>query len=91
MPTVSSDDVDLDAVLGEPRRERLGGLAVVVADGQDPDLDRREPERKRARVVLDEDPDEALERPEQRAVDHDRVVLLVVGADVREPEADGIW
>ena len=58
-----------------------------LADREDPDLDRREPERERAAVVLDQDPDEALERAEERAVDHVRRVLLVVGAHVGEPEA----
>ena len=38
--------------------------------------------RERAGVVLDEDGEEPLDRPEQRAVDHDRAVPLVVGADV---------
>ena len=37
-------------------------------------------------VVLDEDA-ETLERSEHRAVDDDGMVLLVVGADVREAEA----
>src|SRR5437016_14537872 len=37
-------------------------------------LHRREPQRQLARMVLDEDADEALEGAEQRAVDHRRAV-----------------
>ena len=36
--------------------------------------------------MLDEDREEALDRPEERSVDHDRTVALVVGADVAEVE-----
>src|SRR3990172_4328848 len=46
--------------------ERAGGPAVPLADRQDPGLHRREPEGELATEVLDEDPQEALERPEQR-------------------------
>jgi hypothetical protein len=49
-------------------------------------LHRREPERQVAAVVLEQDPDEALERAEQRAVDDVRHVLAVVGAHVRAAE-----
>ena len=41
---------------------------------------------KRARVVLDQQRDEALEAAEDRAVDDDRAVLGVVGADVLQVE-----
>src|SRR5204863_46332 len=67
-------------------RKRATTPAVVGADRNHADLDRRKPERKLAAVVLDQHPDEALERPEQRAVDHVRRVLAVVGTHVREPE-----
>ena len=60
-----------------------------LADRDHARLHRREPERERARVVLDEDPDEALERAEERAVDDEDTVLVVVGAHVREPEPRG--
>ena len=40
--------------------------------------------------MLDQDPDEALQRAEQRAVDHVRRVLGVVGADIGEAERFGI-
>src|SRR5579862_1823751 len=72
--------VDLDPVGREPRGEVVRRLPMALADGHDPDLRRRDPERERAAVVLGEDADEALERTEERAVDHVRRVLLVVGA-----------
>src|SRR5262245_3543469 len=78
--------VDLHAVLVEPMRELARGLTVALAHGKNPDLDRREPERERARVMLDEDAHEPLERAEQRAMDDVRGVLVVVGAHVREAE-----
>ena len=60
---------------------------MPVGDRQHRHLHRREPQRERAGVVLDEDGEEPLDRAEQRAVDHDRPVPLVVGADVLDVEA----
>ena len=60
---------------------------VAVGDRQHDGLRRRQPERELARVVLDQDADEALERAQHRAVDHHRPVLVVVGAGVGEVEA----
>jgi hypothetical protein len=45
---------------------------VAVGDRQHERLDGRQPERELARVVLDQDADEALEGAHQRAVDHHR-------------------
>ena len=64
-------------------------VVVAVGDRQHDRLDRRQPERELAGVVLDQDPDEALEGAHQRAVDHHRAVLGVVGAGVGELEALG--
>src|SRR4029453_12921607 len=44
--------VDLNAVVQELLRQRLRRLAMSLTDGQDPDLDRREPEREGAPVSL---------------------------------------
>ena len=33
-------------------------------------------------MMLDQDPDEALERAEDRAMEHQRIVLAAVGSDV---------
>ena len=60
-----------------------------VADRDDRRLHRRQPQRERARVVLDQHAEEALHRAEQRAVDHARPVLAAVLADVLEVEALG--
>ena len=46
---------------------------VRVGDRDADHLDRRQPRRERARVVLDQDPEEPLDRAEQRPVDHDRL------------------
>ena len=84
--------VDVDPVgLAEALRRARGGLRWCSPTGMHSDLDRREPERKGTGVVLGEDPDEALERAEQGAVDHDRVVLGVVGAQYVRPKRTGIW
>src|SRR3954471_22011063 len=72
--------LDTDARLAQLRGERRCGRLVVRADRHDTHLDRREPVRERTAVVLDEDADEPLERPEQCAVDHIWHVLSVVGA-----------
>ena len=67
--------------------EPAGRLTMLLADGEHAHLHGREPERERAGVVLDQDPDEALERAEERAVDDEDRVLLVVRAHVGETEA----
>ncbi len=61
--------VDLDPELVELLRERGGRLAVVQADRDDPHLNRGEPDRESAGEMLDQDAHEALEGPEERAVD----------------------
>src|SRR5204863_2302522 len=73
--------------VAELPRELLRRPAMVLADRNHPDLDGREPEGERARVVLDQDPDEALEGAVERAVDDVERVLVVVGPHVAEPEA----
>ena len=86
------------AVLVERRAEPGGAelseevLAVVghfVADRHKSDLLGREPDREIAREVLDEHAAETFHRTKGRAVNHDRAVGLVVGADVGEVEAYG--
>ena len=46
----------------------------------------REPGRERARVVLDQDPEEALDRAEQGPVNHVRPLPAAVGGLVLDPE-----
>ena len=62
-------------------------LVVPLGHRDDHRLHRRQPERERARVVLDQHAEEALQAAQQRAVDHDRLVRLAVLADVLELEA----
>ena len=71
-------DVDADARVVERAASSARRLAVRLADRQHAHLHGRQPERERAGVVLDQDPDEPLERAEQRAVDDERRVLVVV-------------
>src|SRR5215210_5634586 len=78
--------IHLDAEAIQLRRERPRRLAMRLADGDDPHLHGREPEREGASVVLGKDAHEALKRPEQRAMDDDRMMLLVVHAHVGEAE-----
>ena len=62
---------------------------MAVGDGHDHGLHRREPERERTGVVLDQDADEALEGAEQRPVDHRRDMLGVVLAGIADAEPAG--
>ena len=57
---------------------------VVVATGSTRTCTGRQPRRERAGVVLEQHAEEPLDRAEQGAVQHDRPVPLVVGADVLE-------
>ncbi len=81
--------IDLNAHAGffQFRAHFVGVLGVALADGNDHGLDRRQPHRERARVVLDQDAEEALDRSIQRAVHHHRLVALPVLADVFQVEA----
>jgi hypothetical protein len=66
-------------------------VAVVVAVHRDADdLDRRQPGREGAGVVLDQHADEALDRAELRRVDHHRLLPGAVGRLVLQPEALGL-
>ena len=57
-----------------------------IADRQDADLFRREPEREVAGVMLDEEADETLVRAERRAMDAERCCFGVVAGLVDEAE-----
>ena len=86
---VGIDDVDAEA-LGRQTLDDLGGVRLVrLGDRQHPCLHRRHPRRERAGVVLEQHTEEALDRAEQRSVQHDRTVPSVVGADVLELEPLG--
>ena len=59
---VATVDVGAVPVRLEPAPQVVDRLAVLLADGDQAHLHRREPEGEGAAVVLDDDPDEALER-----------------------------
>ena len=65
----------------------VGG--VPVGDGDDERLHRGQPRGQVAAVVLEQDAHEALDAAQQRAVDHDRPMLFVVGPGVGDVEALG--
>ena len=77
------------SALAEPRCQVPGRLGVTVGHGHDPNLLRREPQRERARVVLDQHPGEPLDGPQDGPVDHHRPVALVVLAHVLHVEPLG--
>ena len=71
---------------------RLHTARVVVGVGDDAahhGLLRAQPQRQVAGIVLNENPDEALHRAEDRAVQHHRALLLAVLGDVVGVEALG--
>ena len=85
---------DVSTSTRRPRARRTpasscAGLDVAVGDRDDDGLDRGEPERERAREVLDQDADEPLERAVDRAVDGDRPLRLAVLVDVGQVEPLG--
>src|SRR5207237_2441703 len=60
-----------------------------VLDRDEVALHWRKPEREFSGVVLDEDPEETLDRSEECAVDHDRPVSRAVAIDVLEAKSLG--
>src|SRR5882762_840052 len=59
------------------------------AERQNFRLHGRQPHRKRAGVVLDQDAEKALDRAPQRAVDHQGAVPVAIFADIFETESAG--
>ncbi|MNS68507.1 hypothetical protein D3C72_1017910 [compost metagenome] len=76
--------VGLDPQTGRPELggDLFGVTVGVRGDGRHHGLGRRQPQREGPGVVLDHDADEALERAQDGAVQHDRAVLLAVLGDV---------
>src|SRR5205823_4718809 len=65
----------------------LGVFGLAVRDGQHNRLNRRQPNRERARVMLDKNSEEALHRSIKSTVHHNRLVSLSVFPDVLQIEA----
>ena len=62
-------------------------LHMTVRNRNHHGLHRRQPDGKRAGIVLDQDGDESLEAAEDRAMNDDRPMFGIVGADVFQIEA----
>ena len=62
---------------------------LPVGNRQHRHLNRRQPKRQCARVMFDQDPDEAFQRSDDRAVKHHRNLARVVLRDVFSTEAFG--
>src|SRR5215472_8508094 len=62
---------------------------MLFADGNHRQLNRREPKRKSAGIVLDQHTEKALHRSEQGAVDHERLLARAVFRYVFQLEAFG--
>src|ERR1044072_8909483 len=84
-------EIGLDAQPGgaQPGGDFLGIIVALGDDRRHHRLDRRQPEREAAGMMLDQYAEEALERAEDRAVKHHRHVLLAVLAAVEGAEPLG--
>src|SRR5262249_41962401 len=89
-------EIDLFAALIDGRADSGGHETIThhmavfelaIGDRQNSRLHRSEPHGEGAGVVLDQDAEEALDRAEQRAMDHERLMLSAVLGDVFEAEA----
>ena len=80
-------DRDTSARIGERFHEFVRFFGELFRDRKHPDLLRSKPYGELPLEVLDKETDEALERAEGRAVDHDRNVRLIIRAYVAEIKA----
>src|ERR1035437_6027604 len=86
---VARIDLDANADGLQLIRNFVGILRMPLADGDHRYLYRRQPNRKRARVVLDEHTEESLDRSEQCAMHHHRLFARTILGDVLKAEA--LW
>ena len=71
-------------------RHHIMGIVVGIRhDRRDHRLDRRQPQREAPGMMLDQNADEPLERPQNRPVKHDRPVPRAILADVRRVQPLG--
>src|SRR5207247_3705728 len=71
-------DGGAQAGLARPARERPAMFDVTTGHRSEPDLLGRDPERERPAVMLDQHRAEPFERSQDRAMEHDRTMSLVV-------------
>jgi hypothetical protein len=64
------------------RHDLMRIIVGIGDDRRDHRLHRREPHREAPGMMLDQDADEALERAEDRAVEHHRAVPLAILTDI---------
>ena len=83
--------VGTDTSSAQPGHDVGQVLDVGIGDGDADDLDRSQPGRERPRVVLEEDAEEALDRAEKRAVDHDRSLPGTSAAWYSSSKRCGSW
>src|SRR5713101_1233641 len=81
--------MDTEVVALQSLGDVIGVVGDFFAERADLDLHGREPKRKRAGVMFDQDAEEALDGTEQGAVDHQRLMLGAVFGDVLQAEACG--
>src|ERR1019366_7518821 len=79
--------LDAKTFRAQPFDDLAGGRIALLADCKHDRLLGGDPRGEIAPAVLDIDPEEALERPEDRAVQHDGPVLFAVFAHITEVEA----
>src|SRR6266851_3985405 len=82
-------EMDAQLVALQSFGDVLGVVGDFFADRADLHLHGREPERKCAGVMLDQDAEEALDGTEQGAVYHERLMLGAIVGDVLQAEASG--
>ena len=86
-PVIAGVHVDSDPVRFELGCNVFQVRNVAVGNGNADHLHRRQPGRESAGVVLGEDAEEPLDRPEQRSVDQHRALARTVGGGVFQLEA----
>ncbi len=79
--------LDPKSRIGEPLDDLPGIVVGLRHDRRDDDLHRRDPERQRTGVMLEQDADETFHRAADRPVDHRRRLLLSVMVDIERTEA----
>ena len=77
-------------MLAQLRGDVLDVAVEGLGNGDEADLDGREPRRESARVVLGENADETFDGAELRGVDHDGALTSSVGRRVLQVEALGL-